>query len=179
MVIRFQPERMSAMGFTLVELLVVLVILATLTGFVLIRVSGTAQSPRKQLEQFADRTGHYCNRAVLQGRDLGIRVTEKGYDYWEPDLIADSTGNSPLDEPSDGWIMIRNEQVFQPILWQVDTHLILQLEGRRAEVSEVEQPQIICFASSQVTPFVLEADNARQRALLVSDSYRNQSVTVR
>lgn len=167
-------------GVTLIELLVVLVILATLTSFVLIRVSSNAaRSPESQLNTFAERAAHYCNRAVLQGRDLGIRVTEEGYDYWEPDQTADFNGATGFDIPDTVWQLSADQQVFTPVLWQADVRIALQLEGRQTNTRSSEQPQIICFASSQVTPFALEVDSFEQRAVLISDSYRNQRLRVR
>ena len=179
---RLSPNNMY--GFTLLELLVVLTIVVTLTSFVLIRVSTNAsQSPVKQLESFANRVTQYCNRAVLQGRDLGIRVTSEGYDYWVPDPTLDTTTDfaaiGTVSVAENQWVILNRDSIYQARLWASELRVNLQLEGRRAETEDVEQPQIICYASSQITPYGLELDNVEQRAVLVSDSYRNQNIAER
>ena len=80
-----------AEGFTLVELLVVLVIIGLVSGAVLLAVPDPRGSLAAEAERFAARARAAQERAVMDNRPVALRVTPEGYGFewrvegeWQP-----------------------------------------------------------------------------------------------
>ena len=81
----------KAEGFTLVELLVVLVIVGLVSGAVLLAVPDPRGSLEAEAERFAARARAAQERAVMDNRAVALRVTPEGYAFewrvegeWQP-----------------------------------------------------------------------------------------------
>jgi len=144
----------SARGFTLIEVLVVLAIAATLTSLVLLRLGSwqNPEDPQRILERIAARMTHQCEQALFQSRPRGLRLTEQGYTAWQggPD------GWQPLPQ--------RGPDQAQSIPRALD--VALELGGYPVELGEGAtagdreepgslRPQIICQPLGELTPFRL------------------------
>jgi len=70
-------------GFTLIEILVVVVIFAVLAGAVTLAVGGVGGERQlgRQAEQVRALFGYACEQAELSGRDLGITLDTHGYRF--------------------------------------------------------------------------------------------------
>ncbi len=102
-------------GFTLIEMLAVLTILALATSVVMLAVPSGRPSPLHEAEQAAARIALARDEAVARARPISLRFTEKGYAIdqemarkwvWSPGLSVlssapqiafDSTGFSEQD----------------------------------------------------------------------------------
>lgn len=78
-------------GFTLVELLIVLAILAAAATTVVLTLPDARGQLRRQAERFAARLQHAEQEAVLTNRRIGVRVDAQGYGFrvqragrWQP-----------------------------------------------------------------------------------------------
>ena len=71
----------SEEGFTLVELLIVLVLLGLMSAAVVLAFSETGGSLRDEAERFAARTRAAQERAILGARATSLRVTDVGYGF--------------------------------------------------------------------------------------------------
>jgi len=102
-----QPH--TASGFTIIELLVVITIIALMAGAVAVVV--TPNSPNKQLEREARRLraviSMVADEAIFQGEEYGFSLYQDGYQFYkwdQPDpmdaLVADAS-QSDMDETSD------------------------------------------------------------------------------
>jgi len=154
---------MKQRGHTLVEVIVVLVIVATLSGLIIIRVGQfRAAPPAQQLDRLATLLAGWCELAVLQQRNLGVRISAEGYDFWEPDYATGAAGVRSVS-----WRESRQEQ-YAPRLWEGDAAPDLLVSGQITELN-LDTPQLRCFASSQMTPFTLrlrQPGQNRQQAVL-------------
>lgn len=103
---------MKRNGFTLIELLVVLVILGLAAGAVALTIPAGEDKVKADATQLAGRIAAIRDRAIVEGRPLGIWVTPTGYgfeargdeeweaygadpfeaDNWRSDVIADTSG---------------------------------------------------------------------------------------
>ena len=132
-------------GFTLIEILVVVVILAVVAGAVTFAVGGVGGE--RQLAHQAEQTqaliGYACEQAELTGHSIGVGVSTQGYrfaqlerDNWLPFAAGD----------------LRTRK------WLETTRAALSRDGRPLEVAAEypEKPQLICFSSGEMTPFRLE-----------------------
>lgn len=83
--------RSAEHGFTLVELMVVLAILALASTAVILTVRPGEGSADAQAAQFARRVAALRDRSVIEGRSYGLWVTASGYGFeqrsdgqWQP-----------------------------------------------------------------------------------------------
>lgn len=131
-------------GFTLIEILVVIVILAVIAAaFVL----STAGSGRRQLEREGEQAraliAYACEQAELSGREIGVSVGIDGYRFSHLEL--------------DVWMPLQDGEL-RPRHWVGGTAATLSRDGARAEVAAAfpEKPQLMCFSSGELTPFRLD-----------------------
>lgn len=76
----------SARGFTLVELLVVLVIVGLAGTAVVLTAPGDGDTLAREADTLAARLLRAREEAVLAGRGVQVRVTSAGYDYMRQDF---------------------------------------------------------------------------------------------
>lgn len=132
-------------GFTLIEILVVIVIVGVLALAVTLSIA-TAGGER-QLAQEAERMQalirHACNQAELSGREIGLRVGSDGYSF------------SMLG--FEGWMDGDQKDALRPRVWVPGLQVELFRDGSATRVpdSDAEQPQIVCFSSGELSPFLL------------------------
>lgn len=91
-------------GFTLVELLIVLAILAAAATSVVLTLPDAQGALRSQAERFAARLQHAEQEAILTNRRIAVRVDAKGYGFrvqragaWQP-LEAPGLESSAWEE---------------------------------------------------------------------------------
>lgn len=136
----------SRAGATLIELLVVLAVVGAVLGAITLSLGG---HPSRQLETTARRiealVGLACERAVLTGVDIGFRFEAEGWRFgylraegWQP--LVEDRGDElrPRAWPSGlGFSLRRDDLLIDP-------------------AAEPLQPQLLCLASAELTPFELE-----------------------
>lgn len=140
---RDRAPRVRAAGFTLIEVLVVIVIVGVLALAVTLAVGGSAERRLQgEAERFAALVAHACTQAELGGRDIGIAVLAGGY------------GFSRFD--AEGWQPLPDEGELRWRAWPEGLTAELGRDGRPLARSEAgDRPQLVCFASGELTPFEL------------------------
>ncbi|HEX6834235.1 MAG TPA: type II secretion system minor pseudopilin GspH [Rudaea sp.] len=135
-----------ARGFTLIEILVVVVILAVLAATVTLAIASAGGE--RQLELQANRLRelivYACERAELTGRSIGIAIDKEGYRF------------KRLDR--DLWVTMRDGEL-RPRTWGEQTTPTLTRDGHRVEddpKATDNKPELICFDSGELTPFRLD-----------------------
>lgn len=148
----------SSRGYTLVEILVVLVIITTLSGLIILRVGqfGSA-TPAQQLDQFATLLSNWCEQGVFQQRNLAVRISAEGYDFWEP-LLATENAVDRTGDAGSNWRANQLEP-FVSTTWEGAVQPDLLVAGQPTAL-DLEVPQLRCFAASQMTPFTLRLSQA-------------------
>ena len=134
-----------ARGFTLIEILVVVVILAVLAGALTLAVGGVGGERQlaRQAAQAQALIGYACEQAELSGREIGLSLNDRGYRF------------SRLDRS--GWLPLSTDEL-RPRLWLVGTLPTLTRDGHRVDIAAdfPDKPQLVCFSSGELTPFRLE-----------------------
>lgn len=136
---------MKSRGFTLIEILVVVVILAVMASVLTLAVNGVGGERRlaAQSEQMQALLGYACEQAELTDQTIGISIDTAGYRF------------SQLRGPD--WFALPSAELRER-KWLDGTTTAFSRDGQPIRIADKypDKPQIACFASGELTPFRLE-----------------------
>ena len=153
----------TSRGFTLLELLVVLVIVGILVSLLTLSVGllgedGALRREAERLEALVQIAGE---ETMLHGFEMGLRFYRRAYEF---SIYRDET---------DEWIRLVDDRLFRRRDIPEALELDLELEGRDV-ILELEtdddkdyRPQVFIMSSGDITPF-----NLRFREAFSSDGYQ-------
>lgn len=139
-------------GFTLVEILVVVVIIAIVSVGALLTL-GTVGGNRdvdEERDRLVALIDFVRERAELQNREYGIRAFEGGYEFvvYDPQLGA--------------WMRIEDDRIMRARVLPGSLEVALDVEGRRVVLPKVDDdddedlaPQILLYSSGDLNAFEL------------------------
>lgn len=153
------PKRRGAAGFTLIEVMVVVLIIGITVSLVTLSVSSgerPALTEAKRLKTLLSMVGE---EAILQGRNFGMRVEPDGYRFY---LLS-----------ADGWLPLSGDDLLRERALSSGLRLELETEGVRfefpKEADEADSgerkkdaddgPQLYFLASGEVSPFTLTIES--------------------
>lgn len=152
----------SAAGFTLLELLVVLVIIGILVSAVTLSIGGDrrGETLARESQRFAALLRLAAEQAVLRSEEWAVQIEPDRYRFLR---LREAPGEDPE------WIPIENDALFRTRELASGTRLDLELEGREMELApedeEAIKPTLLLLSSGEVSPFVAEfgADRSDSR----------------
>lgn len=147
---RVVPSGRRLAGFSLLEILVVLSILALLTALVVVRAGdgGPQGQIRTELDRVEALLAAQCDRALFQGRSIGLRLTASGLDFWE---FSDG-----------GWRALHGDRVLRPRQWPNPLSPRAEVEHRGLNLGRAGSgPQVLCDPLGEMTPFELTLGSDR------------------
>jgi general secretion pathway protein H len=140
-----------AAGFTLLEVLVVIVIIGILTSMAVISVNvlGGDHEMQEEASRLQAILLQAREDAVLQSRDIGMRVDTTSYDFLE------------YDGRVERWRTVENDPLLRERSLPEGLRLSLRLEDREVQLKprqpaterEPIQPQVVLQASGDLVPF--------------------------
>jgi general secretion pathway protein H len=163
---------MRSKGFTLVEILVVVVIMAVVVSLTVLSVSATGRD--SQLDEESRRieglVGLLHERALLEGRDFGLRIEPSAYEFvvYEP--------------RRDRWLTLDQEHEYRHRELPKGISFQLQLDSQVVVIKAIDRnlaadqappsPQVAIAASGEGTPFklTLQRDATQARASVDGDA---------
>ena len=134
-----------ARGFTLIEVLVVVIIVGVVVGTATLAITGSGSRELENAARRAEvRIRLACERALYSGQDLGFSLREGAlsFGYLLPDrwLRVTDTPDEALRERTLGdAISIAVSRDGLPVLTETD--------------DDPSKPQFVCYASGEMTPF--------------------------
>lgn len=151
------PERRlriaaAARGFTLVEVLVVVIIAGVLTGAVLLVMgqSGPGQTSRRELARLDASLEVMCDQALLGGSAHGLRFHAEGYDFWQ--YLAGA------------WQPLPGDSRPRPVAWPDGLRPRIQIENVHLRPARNQRlPQVVCTGIEPPTPFKIEIGSGEHR----------------
>jgi general secretion pathway protein H len=162
---------MRSKGFTLVEILVVIVIIAVVISVTVLSVSSTGRD--SQLDEESRRieglVGLLHERALLEGRDFGLRIEPAAYEF------------VVYDPRRDRWMMLDQEREFRHRDLPRGITFQLQLDSQTVVIKAIDRnlsggdqpnPQVAIAASGEGTPFrlTLQRDATQAKASVDGDA---------
>ncbi len=158
------PRRRLAAGFSLLELLVVLVVVGIFFGAVMLS-SGLVGSDR-DVEQQARRLKSVIDlvreEALMQGRDYGVLFGNDGYRFYFYDYEEDA-----WVEPADDALLAHHalDENLDIELHVEDRDLELEPENAETrDTLETPEPQVLILSSGELTPFEVVVRRETDRA---------------
>jgi general secretion pathway protein H len=163
---------MRSKGFTLVEILVVVVIMAIVISFAILAVgtSGRDTQLDEESRRIEGLLGLLHERALLEGRDFGMRIEPAAYEF------------VVYDPRRDRWMPLDQEQEFRHRDLPKGLSFQLQLDSQVVVIKAIDRslpsdqappgPQLAIAASGEGTPFrlTLLRDGTQAKASVDGDA---------
>lgn len=157
-----RPRRRAAAprdsGFTLLEVLVVVIIIGIITSMAVVstRVLGGDHEMDREARRLQAVLGQAREDAVLEGRDVGLRIDAMGYDFMR------------YDGRYERWEMVTEDPLLRERLFPDGLSAGLWLESRRVQLLARSQPdertppapQVLVLASGDIVPFEIRLERA-------------------
>lgn len=159
--------RRRADGFTLLEIMVVIVIIAVIVGLAVI---GLGDNAARSLDEEARRIRTLirlaADEAVLQGQEIGVAISADKYEF------------QVYDDRARQWARMQQDRIFRPRsmpdgirmeLFLDDQELVLPVDDPEDDAEGLlPQPQLLLLSSGEITPFELELTmESADRAVLL------------
>jgi general secretion pathway protein H len=161
------PAQARSGGFTLIEILVVVVIIAVVTAGVLLSVSavGRDRELEKESERLLALLNYTREQAEVRTREFGLLCKESGYQF---------VGFDPRKAQ---WVEIETDDTLRARELPFGLTIDLQVEGRpvvltRPPDSKDLTPQVMLYSNGDLTPFqltLLRDEGTRSIALASTD----------
>jgi general secretion pathway protein H len=138
----------DASGFSLLELLVVLLIIGLMTSAALLSVSiGENDPARAAALRLKSLIGLAHEEAQMQGRNLALGLWQRGWRFYE----LGSDGH---------WQPVQDERSLRTHNLTGDLVLKLQLQGIDVVLSPLDKtrPQVFLLSSGEMQPFVIDVE---------------------
>lgn len=136
---------MRARGFSLVEILVVVLIIALMTGVAVLSLSLSSAHPvRDRAEQFAQLLRVASEEASMQGENLALGFWTRGWRFY---VLRGGMAWQPLN----------GDELLRPVTLPEDYALTLSLQGQQVQLEREDKtkPQVFLLASGEMEPFEL------------------------
>jgi general secretion pathway protein H len=146
---RFKISRaFNSSGFTLIEVLVVLIIISIITAVAVLALGSFDRGRREKMivEQFTQVIAAAQQQAILTPMVLGLTITHNGYQFYQYGTI---------DKKTPQWQPLRNDVLSRSYAFHRVFTVDVKSIAAYSSVSKKSLPAIVFLPSGYVTPFVL------------------------
>lgn len=158
--------RKANLGFTMIEILVVMVVVGLLAALAITNLGGGSEQRKltSQVRELYVLMQTASDQAILNNQELGLSITEEGYRF----MVFNE-----LEERWQG----QGERLFQERAFPPLVSVTLFADDdlpKMVSDEAAEQPDIVFYSSGETTPFELEfmlAQGEEQMISLISDGF--------
>jgi general secretion pathway protein H len=146
-------------GFTLLELMVVLVLIGIIFGFAVLSLGGDkiAEAMDRETRRLVTLISLASDEAVIRGDEIAIHFTDTGYSF--------------LVLGPDGWsVAPETDRLLKEYQLPHDVRLTLEVEDEAPELTPPDEenslsPQVFILSSGELTPFtvIFQSDQSQYR----------------
>ncbi len=133
-------------GFTLIELMVVIVIISVILSFAMLSIGDGGISRKLEIEtqRFSSLVQLASEESIMQAKEMGLAFEKNAYHFYV--LHGDK------------WQSAQND-IFRPRTMPPGIEIDISLEG--IPIEENEKPQLFILSSGELTPFevIFKAEN--------------------
>jgi len=132
-------------GFTLVEILIVMLIVSIMMGVVVISIPSSIETASQETEAERIRAvlQMASDEAIVSGFEIGFDPAENQYAFYQ------------FDDVTQKWMPLK-ERPFEEHMLPLGVTLQLHVEGSEMEVGEsLTVPPVLILSSGEITPFQL------------------------
>ncbi|CAK0760959.1 general secretion pathway protein H [Gammaproteobacteria bacterium] len=157
-------------GFTLLEILVVILIIGILSTMVSLSVGSREPATHREARRLAELMRLAAEESILQGQEWGLRLVEDGYEFTVLDgevwrtALDDILRPRKLPRDLEAKLFLREEEL------EIDA-LRKEEEKRKEEDKDEIRPQVLILSSGEVTPFQLTFQSFSQPSWRVLGSF--------
>lgn len=141
----------QAQGFSLLELIVVIAMMAVLTGVIVPRMNfgGEAQQVRDETLRLAELMNRATEESIFKTQQIGVRFTDRKYHF----LLLDGDGR-------EGKWVSHESKMFRDREWPDDFDVQVEISGLTVELEDSEEfeidektrPHIMFLSNGEVMP---------------------------
>lgn len=146
-------------GFTLIEILIVIVIIGITMGFALVAFGDFGADKRIlfSAEQLLNNLKTVQQQAILESSTLGLRINQESYQ---------------IVKYQDDWHVVSNKGIYKVFFFPKNTKIILQTNTQ----NQSNTPAIVINASGDITPFTLQMGTKDNPAIATITANYNGSL---
>jgi len=150
-------------GFTLLELMVVLVLIGIIFGFAMLSMGGDkiAEAMERETHRLVTLISLASDEAIIRGDEIAIQFTDTGYSF----LVLGPAGWGVSPE---------TDRLLKAYELPSGVRLVLDVEGEVPKLAPPDEenslsPQVYILSSGEMTPFTVtfQSDQSRYRYHLV------------
>jgi general secretion pathway protein H len=133
-------------GFTLVEMMVVLLVIGLMTGIAVLSMNLTrGNAARQAADRLRDLVGIVHDQSDMQGRSFAIGFWKHGWRFYE----LDDKGR---------WRIPRQDPLLRARRYDADVDFALRLQGLDVKLADTDKthPQVYLLAGGDAQPFTLD-----------------------
>jgi general secretion pathway protein H len=135
-----------AAGFTLIELMVVMVLIGIIFSFAMLSMGGDelAELMEQETRRLETLLSLASDEAIIRGEELGMRFEQDGYEF----MVLATDGWRAED---DG--LLKSYRLPADIELQLDVSGDLPVSDEQSEQDDAQTPQVFILSSGEMTPF--------------------------
>ncbi len=145
--IDLKPSHVGSPGFTLLEILVVLVIIGIMASFAVLQFGGRGhKAATTEAARLTALVRLARDEAILDNRDYGLGFSDTGYAFYSP------------NDKGDLWTPVENDRVLRSRSLPEPLRIQLTVEDQLVELKPSlpkDKPQVFLYSSGEMTPFTI------------------------